>query len=75
MNHYLRGLYDGVNGIAFLELQFIGAAASDSTFDEIVADADDDVGHDIAQLDFFNRASQFISSGNCHMHIVNGENA
>ena len=61
LDHYLGGLHYGDNGVSLLKLQLVGAAPRDGAFNEILTDADDDMGHNIAQLDFFDGSSQFVS--------------
>jgi hypothetical protein len=64
--HDFGGFDYGGNLVADFEFHFFGAATSDDAFDEILADADDDVSHDAAELEFFDGAFQGISSGECH---------
>jgi hypothetical protein len=61
LNHDFRGLNHCGDGIALLELKLVGAPSRDGTFNEIVAYPYDHVGHDIAQLNFFDLATQFVS--------------
>lgn len=53
LNHHFGGFDNSGDGIALLELEFVSAAAGDGTLNETVADTDDHVSHDIAQLNFF----------------------
>jgi hypothetical protein len=62
LNHDFGGLDYSADRVALLELQFVGAAAGDCTFDQIVAYPHHHVGHDIAQQNFFDFSAQFISS-------------
>lgn len=43
------------------ELEFVGAAASDGALNEVVPDPNHDMGHDVAQLKFFDFSTQFVS--------------
>jgi hypothetical protein len=61
LNHYLCGFDDRGNGVALFEFEFVGAAAGDGTLNEIVPDPYHHVGHDIAELNFFDFAAQFVS--------------
>jgi hypothetical protein len=61
LNHYLCGFDNNCDGVTLLELEFVGAAAGDGTLDKIVSDANDYVGHDIAELNFFDLTAQFVS--------------
>jgi hypothetical protein len=48
------------------EIQFVGAPASDGALNEIVPDPDDDVGHDIAELNFLDFPTPFVSGRDGH---------
>jgi hypothetical protein len=48
LDHDFSGLNDRSDGVALLELKLVGAPSGDGTFNEVVADTDDYVGHDIA---------------------------
>ena len=61
LDHDFSGLNDRGDGIALLELQLVGAPSRNGTFDEIFAYPYDHVGHDIAQLNFLDFATQFVS--------------
>ena len=60
--HDFGGLDDGLYGVADLEFHFFGAAAGDDAFNEVMAHANDHMGHDTAQLKFFNLAGEFVAS-------------
>jgi len=64
--HDFGGFDYGGNFVADFEFHFFGAATGDDAFDEVLPDADDDVSHDAAELEFFDGAFQRISSGECH---------
>ena len=53
LNHHFGGFDNGRYGITLLELEFVSATSGDRTLNQIVADTDGDMGHDIAQLNFF----------------------
>ena len=61
LNHDFSGLNHRRDGIALFELKLVGAPSGDGTFNEIVAYTDDHVCHDIAQLNFLDFATQFVS--------------
>jgi hypothetical protein len=61
LNHHLSRLNHSGDGMAFCELEFIGAAARGGAFDEIVTDAYDRMSHDFAQLNFVYFSTQFVS--------------
>jgi hypothetical protein len=52
---------DGSDRIALLEFQLVGATPGDGALYKVVADADDHMGHDIAQLNFLDFATQLVS--------------
>ncbi len=62
LNHHLGGFDDSGDGVTFLELEFVSAAARDDAFNETVPDPNDNVSHDIAELNLFNCSAQFVSS-------------
>lgn len=62
LNHYFRGLHDGTDRVANLELQLVGTTPCDGALDEIVTHAHHDMGHDVAQLDFLDFSAQLVSS-------------
>jgi hypothetical protein len=61
LNHHFGSFDDSGDGVAFLEFEFVGATAGDGTLDKIVSYTNDYVGHDIAQLNFLDFSTQFIS--------------
>jgi hypothetical protein len=50
------------DGVTFLELEFVSAAARDDALNEIVPDPNDNRSHDIAELNFFDFSAEFVSS-------------
>lgn len=48
LDHYFRSLNDSENRVSLFEFQLIGAAPGNGALDEIVADTDDNVRHDVA---------------------------
>lgn len=60
LDHYFGGLDNCGDGIALSELEFVGATPGDGTLKEIVTDPHDHMGHDIAQLNFFDFAAQLF---------------
>jgi hypothetical protein len=61
LNHDLGSFDHSGYGVALFELEFVGAAAGDGAFDEIVSDPNHHMGHDIAELNFFDFSMQFVS--------------
>lgn len=61
LNHYFSSLNECEGRVSLFEFQFVSAAASDPALDKIVSYPRDDMGHDIAQLDFPNCCSEFVS--------------
>ena len=61
LNHDLSRFDHRADGITLLELEFVGAAPGDGTLDEVVADPNDNMGHNIAELNFFDFSTQFVS--------------
>jgi hypothetical protein len=59
--HDFRGFDDGTDGIADLKFHFIGTAASDDALNDLVAHMNDDMGHDIAKVDFCNFTDQAVA--------------
>jgi hypothetical protein len=62
LDHHFSSFDDGGYRVALLELEFVSTAAGDGALNEVVADPNDHMGHDIAQLNFFNFSTQFVSS-------------
>jgi len=61
LNHDLGRFNHRADGVTLFQLEFVGAATSDGALDEIVPDPNDHMGHDIAQLNFFDFSTQFVS--------------
>jgi hypothetical protein len=61
LNHHFGSFDDSGDGVALFELEFVGATPGDGALDKIVSHANDNVGHDIAQLNFLDFSTQFIS--------------
>jgi hypothetical protein len=61
LNHHFSCFDHGGDRVALLEFEFVGAAASDGALNEVVADPNHDMGHDIAELNFFDFSTQFVS--------------
>ena len=61
MNHNLGGFDDGDDGVALLELEFIGATAGDDALNQVVAHSNHHMGHDVTELNFFDFSAQFVS--------------
>ena len=54
LNHHLGRFDDSGDGVTLLELEFVSAPARDDAFNETVPGPDDNMGHDIAELNLFN---------------------
>ena len=61
LNHHLCGFNDSGDGVTFLEFEFVSTTARNDALNEIVSDSNRHVGHDIAQLNFFDCSTQFVS--------------
>jgi hypothetical protein len=61
LEHHIRGLDDGADCIADFQLHFVGTAAADDAFDDVVADVNDDVGHHITKSDLGDLTNQTIA--------------
>jgi hypothetical protein len=61
LNHHLGSFDHGGDGVALLKLEFVGTAACDGALNEIVPDPNHHMRHDIAQLNFFDFPTQFVS--------------
>jgi hypothetical protein len=61
LNHYLGRFDHGGDSVAFFELKFVSTAASNCTLNQVIADSYDHVSHDVAQLNFFDGSTQFVS--------------
>ena len=61
LDHNFGGFNDSDDVVALLELQLVGAAPCDGAFNQILAHPDDYMGHDVAQLDFFDGSAQLVS--------------
>jgi hypothetical protein len=61
LNHHLGSFDHGGDGIALLKFEFVGAAACDGTFNDTIPNPDDYMGHYVAQLNLFDRPTQFVS--------------
>ena len=53
LNDDFGSLDDSGDDIALLQSEFVGAAARDGTLDEVVPNPNNDMGHDIAELNLF----------------------
>ena len=61
LNHHLGGFDHGGDGVTLFELELVGAAAGNGTFNEVVANSNNNMGHNVAQLNFLNFSAQFVS--------------
>jgi hypothetical protein len=56
------GFDDSGDGVTFFELELVSAAACDDALNETVPDPNDNVSHDITELNVFDCSAQFVSS-------------
>jgi hypothetical protein len=56
------GLNHRRNGVSHLEVHLFGASSSDYTFNEVVSDTDNDVGHNSAELKLSNFSFEPVAS-------------
>jgi len=61
LNHHFRCFDNGGDRIAFFKLEFIGTAAGYNALDEIVANPNNHMRHNITELNFFDLSTQFVS--------------
>jgi hypothetical protein len=61
LDHHFSSFDDSGYGVALLELEFVGTAAGDGALNEVVTDSNNHMRHDIAQLNFFNFSTEFVS--------------
>lgn len=62
LNHHLGRFYNRSDGIALLQFEFVSTTTRDGTLDKVVANTDNDMGHDVAKLNLFYFSAQFVSS-------------
>jgi hypothetical protein len=60
LNHDLGSFDASGDGIALLQLKFVGAATCASTLDPILSDANNHMSHRVAQPNFFDFSTQLI---------------
>jgi hypothetical protein len=70
LNHHFGRLYDDLNRIARLQIEFLGALARDHALDHTLAHLDYDASHDVAEVNLLNDAWQLVSSGKFHTAIA-----
>src|SRR5580692_4573501 len=58
---YFCRLDDSANRVANFQFHFLGAAAGNNTFDNYFARADDDVRHDVAEINFFHFSDNAVA--------------
>jgi hypothetical protein len=61
LDHDLGSFDHSSHGVTLFELEFVGAAAGDGALDKVVADPNDHMSHDVAELKFFDFSTQFVS--------------
>jgi len=52
--HYLGRFHDDFHLVTFLQFKLFRAPPRDYAFDLVLTDANDDMGHNVAQVDFHN---------------------
>ena len=60
-DHDFSGLHYHIDGVALLERQFVGAGAGDDALDQVLADADYHMGHDVAEFQIDDRSRELIA--------------
>jgi hypothetical protein len=59
--HNFSGFDDRGNGVTDLQLHFLGASFGYDAFDQMLANLQDHVGHNPAELEFYNLSFQTIA--------------
>ena len=62
LNHHLGGFDDSGDAVALFQFEFVSTATCDNTLDKTVSDPNDNMSHDIAELNLLNLSAQFVSS-------------
>jgi hypothetical protein len=62
LNHHLGRFNDRSDGIAFLELKFVGTPPRDGALNQVFSHSHHNMSHHIAQLNFFDFPAEFVSS-------------
>ena len=70
LNHDLCSFHNSDDGITLFKFEFISASASDGAFNEVVANTNNDMRHDIAELNLFYLSGQFVASRYGHTAII-----
>jgi hypothetical protein len=71
LQHDFRGFDYGSDRVADLQIHLFGASSGYDAFDEVLANLNDDVGHDPTQLNFRDFALESIPCRKFHSQIIN----
>lgn len=66
LEHDFGGFDYGGYGVADLEFHFVGAAAGDHAFDQVIPYSHDYMGDDLAELELLDFTAKTISGGESH---------
>jgi hypothetical protein len=61
LNHHFASFNNRGDRVAFFQFEFVSAAAGNGALNEVIADPDDHMRHDVAKLNFFDGSTQFVS--------------
>ena len=61
LEHHFGRFDDHRNFVSLFETKLFGATAGNYALDLVLSNLDDDMGHDVAQLNFFDFSTQFVS--------------
>ena len=70
LQHYFGGFDYGSDRVADLQIHLFGASSGYDAFDEVLANLNDDVGHDPAELKLRDFARESIPRSKCHSQII-----
>ena len=70
LEHHFGGFNHGSDGIAHFQFHLFRTAAGDYAFDQVVSDTNENVGHDAAQLHFFDLAYKMIARRKFHAAMI-----
>jgi hypothetical protein len=73
LQHYFRGFDYGSDRVADLQIHLLGASSGYDAFDEVLANLNDDVGHDPTELKLRDFALESIPGRKFHSQIINAD--
>ena len=73
LQHDFRGFDYGGDRVAGLQIHLFGASSGYDAFDEVLANLNDDVGHDPTELKFRDFSLESIPRRKFHFQIINGD--